>query len=158
MKLQLLLVSSLLATLAALSACGHDADSKPVDAADSSAQPGDSSLETQAKHAVSNAENATKDAVHKAQEQWNKLTNTKMSDLDQSFSALKEKAAEASGEAKVELDKLVRELDEQRKALQQQFAELEASSSEKWQAAKQRIDENLTQLKKSIDSALEKSK
>jgi hypothetical protein len=150
-------ISSILTAAALFSSCGQDNHPSKVDAAESTSQ-GESSLETQTKQAVSSAESATKDAVQEAKQEWKKLTEPKVVDLDKSIADLKRKAEEASGDARIELDKLVQEVGKERKALQQEFTELKAASAEKWQAASQTIDQKLSDLKKSIDSALEKSK
>ena len=158
MKLPFALVSAILTASCAFSACGQDSSPSHVDAADSSSQPADTSLETKTKQAVTAAESATKDAVLKAKEEWKKLTDPKVVDTDKAIAQLKESVAKASGDAKVELDKLVHEIDAQRQTLDGELHELKSTSAEKWHVASQKIDRTLADLKRQIDQALEKSR
>jgi hypothetical protein len=152
MKLALPFLSSILIASAALQACGDDSTPGKVNAADSS------SLETKAKHAVESAEGATKDAVAKAKAEWKKVADSHAVDIDKEIAKLKESAAKASGSAKTELDKVVQDIGEQRKVIEQKISELKAAGSDKWQAMSADIDRMMSDLKKSIDNALEKSK
>jgi hypothetical protein len=146
-------LSIVLCASSILSACGQDAAPSHVDAADKS-KPLGTTLDAKAHEAMG----AANDAVAKGKDEWNKLTETKMPEVDQKIAELKDRVAKASGSAKVELDKLVQDIGEKRKVVEQKLGELKSASAEQWQSARAGIDHALGDLKKSLDQALEKSK
>jgi hypothetical protein len=154
MKLPVPLLPLILLTSAGLQGCGHETSPSKVDAADSQAQPPGTTLEGQAKGAM----DAAKVAVAKGQDEWRKLAETQLPEIDRKITELKDKVSKASGSAKVELDKLVQEIGEQRQALQEKLGELKSSGAEKWDGVRIEVDHTLGELRKTIDQALEKSK
>jgi hypothetical protein len=146
-------LSIVLTATSIFAACGQDTSPSHVDAADKS-KPLGTTLDAKAQEAMG----AAKDAVAKGKEEWNKLAETKMPEVDQKIAELKERVSKASGSAKVELDKLVQEIGEKRKVVEQKLGELKTASAEQWQSARGDIDRALSDLKKSLDQALEKSK
>lgn len=154
MKLPSPFLASILITFTGLQACGHESSPSNVKAAESKSPSSGMNLEGKANEAMG----AAKDAVAKGKEEWKKFADTQVPEIDKQIAHLKDKAAKASGSAKVELDKLMQQIGEQRKALEAKLGELKTAGSEQWQSSKGDINQALADLKQSIDQALEKSK
>ena len=108
---------------------------------------------------------AASDSMHSAQNAMSsgvadiqKWSGDALASIDEKLAELKVKSGSASETAKADLDKVLADLETQRKALGQQLEELKAAAPEKTQALVEKVKSGLAALKKSAEDAAAKFK
>jgi hypothetical protein len=88
--------------------------------------------------------------------EYTQVAEKKLAALDQKLGELRVNASEATGDAKVELEKLVDSLSEERKAVGAKLGELKDTSADAWASFTQKLDSSLGALEQSIEKAFSK--
>ncbi len=88
-------------------------------------------------------------------EELKKSSEKKLSGVDDTLADLKKKAEAKSGEAKVEMEKMISEIKMKKDEIAKSFSEmdLKASSADAYDAAKKKVDSMMTELNKMVDKA-----
>ncbi len=126
---------TLLATIALLVACSRETRASASDAAQSA-----------------------KTAMSSGVADFKKWSSDALATIDQKIAELKVKAGPASETAKADLDKVLADLDVQRKALGEKLEELKAAAPEKAQSMIEKVKAEMATLKKSAEDAAAKFK
>lgn len=107
----------------------------------------------------------TKEAVEAAgklaaqkKEEYQRELNKKLADLDRQIDEWKAKAAKASAEAKVEMDKKLEALKEKRDAVARKMKELGDSTSAAWDDLKTGLEKAYDELADAVEKAKENFK
>jgi len=87
-------------------------------------------------------------------EEYQKKAEAELADLGKRIGELKDKAAEAKGDALTALEARIAELKGKQKAAEDRLKDLRASSAQAWQDMKTGLDGALNELRKTYDSVL----
>jgi hypothetical protein len=104
--------------------------------------------------AAADAANAAADSAAQTRDQFLASMDKKMSELDAKIDHLSDKAANATGDAKVRADQAVADLRAQRDAVRKEYDQLKASSEDAWVKTKATFRSAWDNLVKSYDNAV----
>lgn len=78
-----------------------------------------------------------------------------MAELNKNMAELRKKAKKLGGEAKVKIDRQIRDLEPERKAAEKKLADLKSATSEKWAELKSGVSGAIDRLKQSMQKTRE---
>jgi hypothetical protein len=115
--------------------------------------PSEAAVKERARQERREAFDATADELRIEKDQIARQLEDGLAELDAKMDTLGQQIAQATGDAKVRLQKEWDELEPQRKAARERLDELKKSSSAAWQDLKEGAQSALTDLKASINRA-----
>ena len=102
------------------------------------------------------AANAAKDSAAQTRDEFLASMDKKMTELDAKIDKLANKAADATGDAKIREDQALADLRSQREAVRKEYIDLKASSHEAWDKTKAGFQSAWDGLVKAYDNAVSK--
>ena len=148
-----------LAVASVASACSDDAShaSETRSEAPPAKPGGATSFETMKQDALTTIDSA-KQVLAEKQAEFKKSSEAQLAVLETKIDELKAKASQASADAKPELERIARELEEQRARAATKLGEWKATSADTWQGFTLQVEETLHDLDQKVDQALAKAK
>ncbi len=105
-----------------------------------------------------NAATATKNYVAENKDEFVASMNQKLKELDDKITAMSKKSEDYKDDAKVQADKAVQSLRQERQSVNEQFEKLKQSSAEGWEKLKAGLNTAIAELDQAYTNAKSKFK
>ena len=116
----------------------------------SSTTPSDPKI-NDAREKISDAEKATAEAAEAKRDEYAREIHKRLDELDVKYEELKDRAAQAEGPAKQDLEQKLEEANVKRDAAAKKLTELDEASHDRWEKVKDSVENAFEDLKKGVE-------